>query len=128
MGHTTEYLVWREKNGFFTALDKRGSLQTWSLLTGKKLYSEEQKEDASYDHVCKYEVYKTDEKDITYTRDFYNLESCSLNLLKSKQPADDNLLANQTNLSFAKKAFDTLREKMEKKNRLKMVNRDRNVP
>jgi len=31
--------VWREKNGFFTALDKVGDLVTWSLLTGKLLYT-----------------------------------------------------------------------------------------
>lgn len=32
MGQKHEYLLWREKNGFFTALDKRGNLQTWSKL------------------------------------------------------------------------------------------------
>ena len=101
MGHSTEYLIWREKNGFFTALDKRGSLHTWSLLNGKKLYSEVQEEDASRNYVRHYEVYKTDDNDITYTRDFYNLENCSLNLLKSKQPANNDLLIEQQNLRFA---------------------------
>ena len=57
MGHSTEYLIWREKNGFFTALDKRGNLQTWSLLTGKRLYREMQEGDAAYEYVNKYEVY-----------------------------------------------------------------------
>ena len=40
MGHKEEYLIWREKNGFFTALDRRGNLITWSILSGKLLYSE----------------------------------------------------------------------------------------
>ena len=34
-----EYLIWREKNGFFTALDKKGDLNVWSILTGKLLYT-----------------------------------------------------------------------------------------
>ena len=41
MGHKSDYLIWREKNSFFTALDKRSNLLTWSMLTGKMLYREE---------------------------------------------------------------------------------------
>ena len=41
MGHKSEYLIWREKNGFFTALDKRSNLLTWSMITGKMLYRED---------------------------------------------------------------------------------------
>lgn len=40
MGQKARYLVWREKNGFFTALDKFGKLLTWSTITGKMLYRE----------------------------------------------------------------------------------------
>ena len=40
MGAKNEYLVWRQKNGFFTALDKQGELLTWSLVSGKLLYAE----------------------------------------------------------------------------------------
>ena len=39
-----------------------------------------------------YEVYKADEQDITYTRDFYNQENCSLTLLKSKETAKLSLI------------------------------------
>ena len=39
MKNKHNYAVWREKNGFFTALDKTGDLITWSLLTGKLLYT-----------------------------------------------------------------------------------------
>lgn len=40
MGQKSEYLIWREKNGFFTALDYFSNLLTWSLVTGKLLYQE----------------------------------------------------------------------------------------
>ena len=40
MANKHEYVIWREKNGFFTALDKHGNLQTWSLISGKYLYNE----------------------------------------------------------------------------------------
>ena len=42
MGHKSEYMIWREKNGFFTALDRRSNLLTWSMITGKMLYREKQ--------------------------------------------------------------------------------------
>jgi len=34
------YLIWREKNGFFTALDDAGDLHTWSMLTGRHLFEQ----------------------------------------------------------------------------------------
>ena len=40
MSNKHDYLIWREKNGFFTALDRHSNLNTWSLATGKMLYSE----------------------------------------------------------------------------------------
>ena len=39
MKNKHEYLIWREKNGFFTALNQRKEMITWSILTGKRLYS-----------------------------------------------------------------------------------------
>ena len=54
MGHKSEYLIWREKNGFFTALDYHGKLCTWSLATGKLLYSELQNGDASREQMEDY--------------------------------------------------------------------------
>ena len=42
MGQKHEYSIWREKNGFFTALDSHGTLNTWALSTGKYLYGEQQ--------------------------------------------------------------------------------------
>ena len=35
-----DYLIWREKGGFFTAMhQKDGTIQTWSVASGKLLYS-----------------------------------------------------------------------------------------
>ena len=91
MGHKSEYLIWREKNGFFTALDKRSNLLTWSMITGKMLYREEQKGHAHSNYIKKYEVYRGDGKDITYTRNFYQGKTSSISLLKSKEPAEISL-------------------------------------
>ena len=41
MAQKNQYLIWREKNGFFTALDRRSRLMTWSIITGKHLYNED---------------------------------------------------------------------------------------
>ena len=84
MGQKNEYIVWREKDGFFTALDRHGYIKTWSLVTGKMLYQEKQLKDASADNMDSYEVYSADEEDITYTQNFYNFKKSSLSLLKSK--------------------------------------------
>ena len=92
MGQKSNYLIWREKNGFFTALDKFSNLLTWSLVTGKLLYQEKQRKDASGEHMQPYEVYRADENDITYTQNFYSLEDCSLNLLKSKKRVTQELI------------------------------------
>ena len=91
MGHKEEYLIWREKNGFFTALDRRGNLITWSILSGKLLYSEPQDKDASEDNMSFYDVYRGDSEDITYTRNFYQLENYSVNLLISSLPLTEDL-------------------------------------
>ena len=41
MSSKLDYLIWREKNGFFTALDKKlNQLMTWSMVTGELLYNE----------------------------------------------------------------------------------------
>lgn len=38
MGNKQDYLIWREKSGFFTALSTHGELYTWSNINGKLLY------------------------------------------------------------------------------------------
>lgn len=43
-------------------------------------------------------MYQTDENDITYTRNFYNLENRSINLLKSQSPLSNDLAEKQQKL------------------------------
>lgn len=39
MGPKQDYLIWREKDGFFAAFNAQtGKIQTWSIATGKQLY------------------------------------------------------------------------------------------
>lgn len=95
MGSKSDYLVWREKNGFFTALDRYGSLRTWSLVSGKMIYLEKQQLDGATKNTKDYEVYTADENDITYTQNFYNFKESSLSLLKSKTIISKPLLQEQ---------------------------------
>jgi len=39
-----QYLICREKNGFFTALDLQGELHTWSIPTGNHLFEKPDEE------------------------------------------------------------------------------------
>jgi len=38
MNEKSKYLIWREKNGFFSALHEDGHLHTWSVLSGEHLF------------------------------------------------------------------------------------------
>jgi hypothetical protein len=55
------YLIWREKNGFFTALQKDGTLHTWSMLTGKHLF--EKRDQKLKEDLSGFSVYKSCEND-----------------------------------------------------------------
>ena len=50
MENKHEYMIWREKKGFFTALNRRGVLKTWSTLSGKLMYEIVSKD---YELTCK---------------------------------------------------------------------------
>ena len=52
-------------------------------------------DDAYSERMKDYEVYRSDETDITYTQNFYNLENYSLTLLKSKKPLDQEKYLGQ---------------------------------
>ena len=86
MDKKDEYLVWREKGSFFTALHKRRKiLQTWSKLSGNLLY--ELHQDASLvNELEHYDIYRANDHDNTYTRNYYNMQDCSISLLFRDQP------------------------------------------
>ena len=44
MGKKEEYLIWRESDGFFTALHKSGQLRIWTIGSGKFLGIKAQQE------------------------------------------------------------------------------------
>ena len=86
MSQKQQYLIWREKHGFFTALNRENELQTWSLVTGKLLYTIPLEEDNS-----DYTVYRADPNDQTYIRNYYNFENRTVQLLtQTKMGAEAN--------------------------------------
>ena len=44
-----DYIIWREKNGFFCAVDKDGISYTWSMVTGSLLYKRKLAEEQNVD-------------------------------------------------------------------------------
>jgi hypothetical protein len=56
-----QYLIWREKNGFFTALQNTGELHTWSMLTGSHLFESPDKKLG--ENLKGFSVYSSSEKD-----------------------------------------------------------------
>ena len=102
MGSRGEYLIWKSStDGFFTALSKKGELETWSSVTGQRLWVENQNElskegyyaDCCWENLRGYEIYRSNKKDCTYTRDYYNYDcatqpdkSCARTLLVSRMP------------------------------------------
>ena len=115
MGQKSDYLIWRAKNSFFTALDKTNMLYTWSMLSGKMLYLEKLKQQQT-SNLEKYEVYRADDDDITYTQNFYNQAQSSISLLKSKiainlETSDiihDQKGLNCTKIALEKRILSTL--------------------
>ena len=88
MKNKHDYVVWRENKGFFTALDRNGQLATWSLLTGDMLYTlwQSPEQDGSEKNLSEYQVYRSTDDDITYTRDAYKLGKYSISLLRRNFP------------------------------------------
>lgn len=95
MGNKEEYLIWREKGGFFTGLHKSGELRIWSLGSGKFIGSKKKTDipeercpnkvnvSSIYDQ---YEIYQGHPDDTCYMRGFQNFEEHSLQLLIKKEP------------------------------------------
>ena len=84
MQQKSDYLIWREKNGFFSALTNQNVLTTWSLINGKNLYSENCDLGDGMDDHDDYEVYRASKDDVTYTRNFYNKKDETVTLLMNK--------------------------------------------
>ena len=72
MGHKKDYLIWREEGGYFTALNKQGIIYTWSVATGKLL--SQQVDGEKLFEWDDFEVYRADDNDSNYTKNFCNHE------------------------------------------------------
>ena len=91
VSHKNDYLIWREKGGFFTAMDRRGLVQTWSLATGHLLYNLtdtiysklDQHQLAKFEE---YDVYYAAKEDESYHRDNFNSEDFSVSLIVARKP------------------------------------------
>ena len=115
-------MIWREKNGFFTALDRKGKLLTWSMINGKLLYNESCPGAGSEEKMKNYQVYRTDKDDVTYTQNFYNHKDCSLSLLRSSTPMNTALAQKTDELNSAH--VESKLEKTQKKNKAGLINVD----
>jgi hypothetical protein len=83
VSHKSEYLIWRESHGFFTAMNRNGQIQTWSLATGNKLYNFS----SSFGKTLKnYDVYCADEDDDSYHINRENYSHMSKSLIVSREP------------------------------------------
>ena len=71
MEKKSEYLIWRSKNGFFSAVNKEGILFTWSMVTGNLLYSRNANEFKI--DIKHYTPFQANESDSLYYADFYSL-------------------------------------------------------
>ena len=82
-----DYLIYREKNGFFTALCRKDkTIKTWSLATGKLLHEANVDNNlfgsASLSDYSKYQAgIDDDENDIIPPIDNYDCENRSISLI-----------------------------------------------
>ena len=83
MGIKQDYLIWRESNGFFTAMNRSGILQTWSVCTGKLLYYVTYED---YRNLNNYIVYAANEKDKSNLMNFTQLADHSISLVRRSYP------------------------------------------
>jgi len=58
-----KYLIWREKNGFFTALDVAGDIHTWSMLTGELIFEKRIDDAELADGLKEFKIYQSSESD-----------------------------------------------------------------
>ena len=101
MGIRQDYLIWREKNGFFTCLSTEGILRTWSIATGKLLYRVKQK--YKPDEMSNYVIYqaaklRNEIEDNSQLMNFCNYSDRSLSIIRKKK-YETKLLGSQINVS-----------------------------
>ena len=71
MNEKSKYLIWREKNGFFSALHEDGHLHTWSVLSGEHLF-EKLIDKNLRNAIDGFKIYQSGDSDDQYQRAHYN--------------------------------------------------------
>ena len=94
MGVRQDYLIWREKNGFFTALSTDGFLRTWSVASGKLLYRYKPSDKVSYlknidpgilkDYIVYQAADLQKQEDISWLMNFNNYPLRSHSIIRKK--------------------------------------------
>lgn len=74
-----EYLIWREKNGFFAAMDRSGEIFLWSMPGGDLIDTKQLNLNLS-----QYEIFESHPADDTYKRNYQDRIDRTVQLLKSK--------------------------------------------
>ena len=54
MESKSEYLIWREKNGFFTAISNQNILKTWSIYSGQLIFEKRLEEKDCIENAIEY--------------------------------------------------------------------------
>lgn len=70
------YLIWRDKNGFFSALDANGQFSTWSMVTGDVIFQQNMTDVTK--KVKNYEIFRDNENDETWVAGYQNHENHTL--------------------------------------------------
>ena len=94
MGDRSDYLIWREKNGLFTAMHKDGSIRTWSINTGKLVYTRKDEKPGFEKH----KIYSANalegNKDISGLMNWYQYPERSLSLVVGPSKPDGKVASN----------------------------------
>jgi len=76
------YLIWREVNGIFTALDKQGEVRAWVIWTGKSI---KPLITVGNIDVNNFSLYEFNESDDTYKHNWQQYPEQSVALLRAKE-------------------------------------------
>lgn len=79
MKKKSEYLIWREKNGFFAAMDKDSVIYLWSMPGGDLIDTK-----AVNLETQDYEIFQSAKDDDNYKRNYQDRIDRTVQLLKSK--------------------------------------------
>ena len=78
-------MIWREKGGYFTCMDKWGEIATWSIDTGNLMYKF-QSPNFSEKFFENFSPYAADKDDNSYHHKRMNFNDKTIQLIKCNDP------------------------------------------